>query len=552
MEQRFLKFEDALEKLGISAERLNELREAGEVRAYRDGSSWKFRGDEIEKMASEGIPQPSPPSDIGLARPDELVAAEPLPDSSVELDDDLKLADDDDLSLADSEVGTETTKAPAKEKDKAKESTTAGSGDESGIELAEMDDTVTAETSDVRLAPEESSDSILLSEEELGESVGNTPSTIIGKDELASEDADLELASDDDLQDESKDAEPASAGASDVLSAGVSGSGVLEDDDDGDESTNLRAFEDLDELEIDLEAESSRILTAEEAKQAEAAAGDPSGSELELEGADDEGTDPVPVEADASEPAPTPSVGDSEELELELSDSTAGSDIDLDSSGEDFVLAEGSGSDITLGSGDSGINLVSPSDSGVALDDIPLEMGGSAILSSLSLGGGSDPDISLVASDVNMGSQKAQVQEDEDFQLTPLSEAAEEDEGDSSSQVIALDAADEGELAGSEAGLLEGDAFAEEAGEPGLLTEDDQIDDVGLDTAYAGAPVTAARESEFTIGNVLALGGCAFLTLLAVLMLSDMVRNIDSWNQPYALNSSLLDAILVKLGLIQG
>lgn len=553
MEQRFLKFEDAMEKLGISAERLNELREAGEVRAYRDGSSWKFRGDEIEKLATEGIPQPAPPSDIGLAKPEELVAAEPLSDSSDDLDDDLKLADDDDLSLADSEVGIDAPKPDAAEKPQAKNPAAGGSGDESGIELAEMDDTVTAETSDVSLAPEESSsDSILLSEEELGESVGNPASTIIGKDELAAEDADLELASDDDLEIETGSApeKPAAAGASDVLSAGVSGSGVLEDDD-SDDSTNLRAFEDLDEIEIDLEAESSRILSADEAKQAEALAGDPSGSELELEGADDEGTDPVPVDVAAAE-ASTPGAGDSGELELELSDSTAGSDIDLDTGGDDFVLAEGSGSDITLGSGDSGINLVSPSDSGVALDDIPLEMGGSAILSSLSLGGGSDPDISLVASDVNMGSQKAQVQEDEDFQLTPLSEAAEDDEGDSSSQVIALDAAAEGELAGSEAGLLGGDAFAEEAGESGLLTEDDQIDDVGLDPSYAGAPVTAARESEFTVGNILALGGCAFLTLLAVLMLSDMIRNIDSWNQPYALNSSLLDAILVKLGLIQG
>lgn len=237
MEQRFLKFEDALEKLGIPAERLNELRETGEVRAYRDGSSWKFRRDEIEKMATEGIPQPAPPSDVGLAKPDELVDAEPLSDSSADLDDDLKLADDDDLALADSEADIPTTK------DQTKESTTAGSGDASGIELAEMDDTVTADTSDVRLAPEEaSSDSILLSEEELGESVGNPASTIIGKDELASEDADLELASDDDLQDETAE-KPSAAGASDVLSAGVSGSGVLEDDDD-DDSTDLSAFED--------------------------------------------------------------------------------------------------------------------------------------------------------------------------------------------------------------------------------------------------------------------------------------------------------------------
>ena len=156
MDQRFLKFEEALEKLGISADRLNQLRESGELRAYRDGASWKFRGEEIEKMATDGIPEPSPPSDSGLVSEDDLVKAEPLA-SDLDLDSELQLADDDDLSLADSD-------APIDAGDPASEP--------SGIDIAEMDDTVTAETSDVRLADEETndepaaaSDSILLSEE---------------------------------------------------------------------------------------------------------------------------------------------------------------------------------------------------------------------------------------------------------------------------------------------------------------------------------------------------------------------------------------------------
>ena len=102
MDQRFLKFEEALEKLGISADRLNQLRETGELRAYRDGASWKFRGEEIEKMATDGIPEPSPPSDIGLVSDDDLVKAEPLA-SDLDLDDELQLADEDDISFADSD-----------------------------------------------------------------------------------------------------------------------------------------------------------------------------------------------------------------------------------------------------------------------------------------------------------------------------------------------------------------------------------------------------------------------------------------------------------------
>lgn len=534
MEQKFVKFEEALEKLGISAERLHQLRESGELRAYRDGSSWKFRGDEIERMASDGIPEPSPPSDIGLVDSDELVAAEPLK-ADDGLDDDLRLADDDqpasDLKLDTGDIGL----------------------------ADDMDDTVTAETSDVLLAPDEpsaGSDSILLSEEELGESVGPPASTIIGKEELAAEEADLQLAGDDDKGEGSElklDSE-----ASDVLSSGIAGSGVLDELESG--SDGLSAFENLEELEIDLEAESSRILNPEEAAEvrAQAAAAEPSPlegeSDLQLADADDEGTDPVPAELElagddeGTDPAPS-------ELELELeTDQPApkgDSDIDLDTGGEDFVLSDGSGSDITLGSGDSGINLVSPSDSGLALDDIPLEMGGSAILSSLSLGG-SDPDISLVADDASPPAAKQEVAEEEDFQLTPLADVADDEEGDSSSQVIALDAGVE-DLAAGEGGLLEADAFAEDGAEAVMLTEDEDIDAGGLGMAeYGGAPVAASTEADYTIWNVLSLLGCALLSLIAVMMLTDMIRSIDSWNEPYALNSSLLDAILVKLGLVRG
>src|SRR5687768_5878409 len=142
MEQRFVKFEEALEKLGISPERLNQLREDGELRAYRDGASWKFRGDEIDRMATEGLPEPAPPSDIGLVSHDELVDASPL--AGLDDLDDLKLADDDDLTLGGSE-----------------------------LELsADQEDTVTAGASDPALDIHEDmqegsdpSDSILLSEE---------------------------------------------------------------------------------------------------------------------------------------------------------------------------------------------------------------------------------------------------------------------------------------------------------------------------------------------------------------------------------------------------
>ena len=57
MAQKFTSLEDAATQLGISKDRLNQLREAGKVRAYRDGASWKFRSDDIDKLATTGIPQ---------------------------------------------------------------------------------------------------------------------------------------------------------------------------------------------------------------------------------------------------------------------------------------------------------------------------------------------------------------------------------------------------------------------------------------------------------------------------------------------------------------
>ena len=43
MSQKFISLDDAATQLGVPKETLNKLREAGDLRAYRDGASWKFR-----------------------------------------------------------------------------------------------------------------------------------------------------------------------------------------------------------------------------------------------------------------------------------------------------------------------------------------------------------------------------------------------------------------------------------------------------------------------------------------------------------------------------
>jgi hypothetical protein len=416
--------------------------------------------------------------------------------------------------------------------------------------LADLEDTVTAGGSDAGLnlstdEPSDPSDSILLSDETLGDSAAPPPSTIIGRSELEAQDADLELVTED-ADDGASDVQ-LSTGASDVHSAGIAGSGVLDDNEK--EASHASAFEKLEELEIDLAAESGRILAPHDADQrhAGAPAGGKKGKEdsdlalkdIELAG-QDEGTDPVPEEMEK------PAKG------KKGKEPAASSDLELATDEEDFVLAEAGGSDITLDSGDSGINLVDPSDSGLALDDIPLEMGGSAILDSLTLGDAADSEIALVGSDVaerpatKGKQQQAALQTDDDFRLTPLGDA--DDDADSSSQVIALDA-DLGSIDEGGAGILDEDAFAE-VGEGDVALAEDYAGATagGFDTG-AGYAVAPRTDTEYSAMNLVSLGSCFVLLLLGVTVMMDMVRNIWSWDSNLALNDSLLDSLLGLFGI---
>ena len=49
----YLSLEEAAAKLGISTDRLVELRSQGQVRGFRDGSSWKFPDSEVDRLKDE-------------------------------------------------------------------------------------------------------------------------------------------------------------------------------------------------------------------------------------------------------------------------------------------------------------------------------------------------------------------------------------------------------------------------------------------------------------------------------------------------------------------
>jgi len=494
-QQKFIDLSEAASQLGIGQDQLTQLREQGKLRGYRDGASWKFRVDEIEKLVAEGLQEAS--QHVGSDKPLNVDVG------------DLGIVSDDDPAASDlslDELGDPTVPADSEIAD-------------GGLESLENES----------VGDDDDSESVLLSETEFGDSENRPPSTIIGK-------VDLDLGGDMDLnlefdEDEAGQSDVRLATDSDVLSSETP-SKVASSDRDVPKSD----FEQIEELEIDLEAESSRILSpdnvvqAQQAAEAEAADGSSGqvtdSSDLDLPGFGESHPlgeiSPVNID-DGSEKGSEAGLSGisqlhvSDESQLGGAGLTGLSELELEPDEED-VLSEGS--DITLSSQDSGINLISPSDSGLALDDGPIDLGGSAVGSGLDIG---EDDIALAPTDGDAGGDGDGV-----FSLTADTDSGE----DSSSQIIALDeVVDSEEMAAGAAVFGEDDVFA--------ATEDEVPLGDGM-----GTPAPAPTEASFSLGSVLGLTGCIVLLCLAGIMMFDLVRNIWSWNKTYSLNSSLIDSIL--------
>ena len=429
---KLIELKEAAQRLGITPEELTEMRSRNEIFGYRDGTNWKFKQEEIERVANE----------MGL---DAATDAD-MPDLTADAGTDDELIDVAELKLEDE-----------------------GDDDES----------------------------ILVTEEELGRSDDSTSSTIIGKAglEVPASESDIQLADD-------------------SLDSDIGGS-------------DLSLADDL-ELDIgDLESTSDSDVHAADAEESP-------GSSLKLAGSD------------------ALSIGD-EELNLE-DGSSAGSgigaldsSIDLDFDDDDLVSSgsSSSGSDVTLGASDSGINLTNPSDSGISLEDVPADLG-SGIDSSLDLG---DEEMIELEGEPADADEATELQADEEFLLTPVSGDAELDEesDDSGSQVIALDG---DELDESAATML----VADDDG-PLVAEEEDftAIDELGAGPAAGTEGVPAAvvaaatvEEADFSAWNIVGLSMLSVFMGVCGLLALDLIRNIWSWDKPYALNSTIIDFIVGK------
>ncbi|MCH2183554.1 MAG: hypothetical protein MK108_16265 [Mariniblastus sp.] len=232
------------------------------------------------------------------------------------------------------------------------------------------------------------------------------------------------------------------------------------------------------------------------------------------------------------------SLADSYEESAELSSDFEDSDLILDDSD--------SSSEVAMESGQSGASL-STNESGVSLDDEPLELGGAEI-DSLEL----PEDDEMIVLDDAADSDAATIMQEDDFNLTPLEEAVDDDS--SGSQIIALEDSEiytdessatilaDSEDLSAEPAMLDASAFgAADAGNAGLVP------------AGVGAPVMAGApalpEAPYTLWQILALALVVIMLGAGAMVAYDLARAINQPEGQMIGSGAVLDFFLKMTGM---
>lgn len=189
-------------------------------------------------------------------------------------------------------------------------------------------------------------------------------------------------------------------------------------------------------------------------------------------------------------------------------------------------------------------DLASPSDSGLSLE---LEGEGGSV-DSLELP--EDSDMMSIEEGLDSSPEdSAQLQQDEEFILSPSDEMLGDESSDSGSQVIALD--------DSEA--FEDSAELEEVsdGEAVSLVEETDLDEGGLE-AFDAAELTPSAmvtdettlpEAPFSVWNVLSLLLVVLMLSVIGMLMTDVIRNMWTWNEGFAGAGGIANSIVSMLGM---
>lgn len=440
--------------LGLTVDKLNELRSNSEIFGYRDGTSWKFKMQEIERVADEFA--------IVLntgAPPNSLESEDLDADSEFDLsldDDDLAIdLDSESASIDDDEIEFEVD---AESAEISLEKTVEPVDDQLSDELELDDESGVLESESLAPSVEEDSQGDLLD--------GDEDFSLQHESEI-----DSGLVADD---------EPVEPQAS--LSFGSSDIRLAKDDDDeSEDSADLL----LDDEPVRSDPSTGKLLNVDH-------------DDLML--SDDDLFDD----------------------ELSLSESHE------DSSGlsSDFERS----SDLILEDSDSSAEVAALEDQGeVSLSDDDsedFELSGSGLLE---LSAGEDEDDDLIVLDEPADFRAPTQLQDDDFNLTPLEELA--DEESSGSQVIALDDSDM--YSDDSASTLLSPSDEMEA-EP-MLTEDAiDIGDFGaFETGIPGmtpgmamATSSVLPEQPYSVWQVASLASVTLLLGLGGLIGYDLARNL--------------------------
>ena len=90
MADSFYNLDEAAKLLNITPEKLGEMRENGEIRGFRDGSTWKFKSDEVDQLlGQQSSDDESSELDLQAEGDDDVTMLGEAPDLSAQLDGDL-------------------------------------------------------------------------------------------------------------------------------------------------------------------------------------------------------------------------------------------------------------------------------------------------------------------------------------------------------------------------------------------------------------------------------------------------------------------------------
>ncbi len=560
----YLSLEEAAKQLGITTERLVELRSQGEVRGFRDGASWKFpdseiarikddpgdllRGDEASEDSGVGSDlglgtetlQPGSGSDVNLVASsgDGSDVAVVASGSDLDFDgesDKLLEIDSGELELADRAVMHDSGLL-----DLAIEPNAGSTGpvtDEELKEISESHPDVLAPESGNAAAGGSSSGggSVLDLGGEMDDIKLNSGSDLSFSGSAVDEDSGEELIGDDDSGMDVIGSDIAKQGSK-LSSAGASSLEMMDDLDGSSKEDEIAALGSKDVLsELDLlsaEQEGSGLISGDsENLLVSSGLGSSIGADVLA------GSDLSALEDDDA---------------LASDDALAADDDDdLVIADDDDLVISSEDSDISV-AGDSGINLMSPSDSGLSLESEPLDLAGSSI-SALDLGAElSDGGSSGSGRGSGSGGSSVDFQDDEEFQLSPSGVGLDTDV-DSGSQVIEVEeSAAIGEAVEFGDEVVEDDVFGAEEVE----AEEDALamgeeDGVAIDQSGAVASVAPSMggyEVPFSLLQCVALVMIISVLCMGGMLMTDLVRNMWSYAEPSAPVSSLTDSLISLMG----